>query len=135
MQKKVIYLSYDGMTDPLGQSQVIPYMKGLATAGYSITILSAEKMSPLISGSSVRKQLGAFGILWVPVAFSSTIAGWSTLLNFLRLKRKAYSLSNEKKFDIIHCRSYIPALIGFSLRRRFGSKIILHREEESLARR
>jgi hypothetical protein len=39
MQKKVLYLSYDGMTDPLGQSQVIPYLKGLADAGHQITIV------------------------------------------------------------------------------------------------
>ena len=26
---KILYISYDGMTDPLGQSQVIPYLVGL----------------------------------------------------------------------------------------------------------
>ena len=41
--KTVLYISYDGMTDPLGQSQVIPYLAGLAKRGHSITALSAEK--------------------------------------------------------------------------------------------
>ncbi len=27
--KKVLFISYDGMTDQLGQSQVIPYLKAL----------------------------------------------------------------------------------------------------------
>ncbi len=32
-ETKVLYLSYDGMTDPLGQSQVIPYLVGLSKRG------------------------------------------------------------------------------------------------------
>ena len=39
----VLFISYDGMTDPLGGSQVIPYLRGLAAHGHSITIVSAEK--------------------------------------------------------------------------------------------
>jgi hypothetical protein len=31
------------MTDPLGQSQVIPYLTGLSKYGYDFTILSCEK--------------------------------------------------------------------------------------------
>ena len=30
-EKKVVFLSYDGITDPLGQSQVLPYLLGLST--------------------------------------------------------------------------------------------------------
>ena len=41
--KTVLYISYDGMTDPLGQSQVIPYLTGLAKRGHRITVLSCEK--------------------------------------------------------------------------------------------
>ncbi len=39
----ILYLSYDGMTDPLGQSQVLPYLKGLSKEGYHIHLLSYEK--------------------------------------------------------------------------------------------
>lgn len=38
-----LYISYDGMTDPLGQSQVLPYLSGIAAAGYKVTLISAEK--------------------------------------------------------------------------------------------
>jgi hypothetical protein len=31
------------MTDPLGQSQVIPYLQGLSRAGYKIFLISCEK--------------------------------------------------------------------------------------------
>jgi hypothetical protein len=39
----VLYISYDGMTDPLGQSQVIPYLAGLSAKGYVFTLISCEK--------------------------------------------------------------------------------------------
>lgn len=43
MAHNVLYLSYDGMTDQLGQSQVIPYLQGLSKEGYSFTLISFEK--------------------------------------------------------------------------------------------
>ena len=43
VNKKVLYITYDGLTDPLGQSQILPYLKGLAKHGYQFTILSFEK--------------------------------------------------------------------------------------------
>ena len=41
--KRILFISYDGMTDPLGQSQVIPYLQGLSKHGYEIFLLSCEK--------------------------------------------------------------------------------------------
>ena len=38
-----VYLSYDGLTDPLGQSQVLPYIIGIKQKGYNVTIISFEK--------------------------------------------------------------------------------------------
>ncbi len=43
MTKQILYVSYDGMTDPLGQSQVLPYIEGLSKYGYQYTLISCEK--------------------------------------------------------------------------------------------
>ena len=43
MPIRKIFISYDGLTDPLGQSQILPYMIGLSSKGYEITILRCEK--------------------------------------------------------------------------------------------
>ena len=40
---KVLYLSYDGITDPLGQSQILPYLKGLSQKGYFFYLVGFEK--------------------------------------------------------------------------------------------
>ena len=40
----ILYLTYDGITDPLGQSQILPYLFGLSkNNNYKITIISFEK--------------------------------------------------------------------------------------------
>ena len=38
--RRALFLSYDGMTDPLGPSQVLPYLVGLAARGHRITLIS-----------------------------------------------------------------------------------------------
>ena len=43
----VLYLSYDGALDPLGQSQVVPYVTGLASLGFRMRLVSFEKPESL----------------------------------------------------------------------------------------
>ena len=40
---KALYFSHDGLLDPLGQSQIIPYISAISAAGHSLTIVSYEK--------------------------------------------------------------------------------------------
>jgi hypothetical protein len=40
---KALYLSYDGLTDPLGQAQILPYLLGLEQQGMGFVIISFEK--------------------------------------------------------------------------------------------
>ena len=42
MKPKTIYVSYDGVLEPLGYSQIICYLKNLSK-NYKITLLSYEK--------------------------------------------------------------------------------------------
>ena len=41
--RRVLFISYNGMLDPLGQSQVIPYLRELAKRGVRFTLLSFER--------------------------------------------------------------------------------------------
>ncbi|HTF80814.1 MAG TPA: hypothetical protein VL947_03780, partial [Cytophagales bacterium] len=64
---RVLYLSYDGMTDPLGQSQVIPYLCGLSKLGHKIHLVSFEKkVNYKHSRSIVEAILAQDGITWHP---------------------------------------------------------------------
>ena len=41
--KKCLYVTYDGLLDPLGQSQILPYIENLSENGYKLFVMSYEK--------------------------------------------------------------------------------------------
>jgi hypothetical protein len=53
---RVLYISYNGMLDPLGQSQVIPYLRELSRLGVSFTLLSYERPEALQSNGSEQTE-------------------------------------------------------------------------------
>jgi len=118
---KVLYISYDGMTDQLGQSQVIPYLRELTKHGYSFTILSVEKKRKLERfGAEIGKMLSDLGIEWKKLMFSQGLSILSKLYDQWRVNSKAEQLYKEKKFDMVHCRSYIAAEAALKLKNKFS---------------
>lgn len=116
MAKKVLYISYDGMTDPLGQSQVIPYLQGLSKEGYIITLLSFEKKAKFDKLSvGIRKKLEQSGIGWEPHFFTKNPPFLSKIYDVWRLKQAAAKLHKQQKFDFTHCRSYVSTEAGLYL--------------------
>jgi len=123
--KKVLYISYDGMTDPLGQSQVIPYLVGLANRGYKITILSAEKPNRYINGRSyINHLLSKHGIAWEPVMYTKRPPILSTLVDIFKLRSRVKKLMKLQHFQIVHCRSYIAPLAGLMVKRKQRAKFV-----------
>jgi glycosyltransferase involved in cell wall biosynthesis len=123
--RNVLYISYDGMTDPLGQSQVIPYLQGLSAKGYSITLISCEKPDRFISsGDGINKILASSGISWHPVTYSLLPSIVAKQLTLFALKRKAIHCCKKNKFSIVHCRSYMASLIGLQLKARYNLRFI-----------
>lgn len=119
--RRVLYLSYDGMTDPLGRSQVLPYLVGLAGLGHQITLISFEKPERRAAGEgTVRQICSAAGIDWRPLPYHKSPPILSTVRDIAAMRRLAEQLQRLQPFDIVHCRSYLSALVGLRLKRRFG---------------
>ena len=117
VKNRVLYISYDGMTDPLGQSQVIPYLAKLRHLNYEITILSTEKEENLSKHKALIKRIcEENNIKWEYIIYTKKPPILSTIRDVRALKKKTLSLHLENKFTIIHCRSYIASLIGKSLK-------------------
>jgi glycosyltransferase involved in cell wall biosynthesis len=123
--KKVLYLSYDGMTDPLGQGQVLSYLSGLSTKGHQISLISFEKKDRFKQGrEAIDKICAAASIDWHPLSYTKSPPLFSTLYDVNRMITKAGSLQQKKGFDIVHCRSYLPSLAGLPLKKKNGSRFI-----------
>ncbi len=122
---KTLYISYDGMTDPLGQSQVIPYLSGLAQNGYDITLLSTEKQDKLNeNGELISKLLKEKGIKWEYILFTKNPPFVSKFYDLEKLKAKAARLHNQNNYSLVHCRSYVAAEAGLRLKQKYNVKFL-----------
>lgn len=118
--KAIIYLSYDGMTDPLGQSQVVPYLIALSQKGYRFHLISFEKEERYESGKAkMASLLEQAGIRWHPCVYTKSPPVLSTIKDLRVMKRRALKIMEEEEIVLLHCRSYISALAGLSFHRRF----------------
>ncbi|MFW5805253.1 MAG: glycosyltransferase [Bacteroidales bacterium] len=118
---RVLYISYDGMTDPLGQSQVIPYLTELSKNGIEFHVLSAEKTAAYQAGKkSISSLLAKHNIHWHPVKYTKTPPVISTISDIRKIKHEAEKLHKHHHFELCHCRSYIAAFAGSLLKKRHG---------------
>lgn len=123
--KNVLYLSYDGLTDPLGQSQIIPYLEGLSLKGYHIHVVSFEK-SRLFNHSKkmINDKLTKAGIQWHPYIYHKSPPILSTLWNLLQMWQITKKLHNKNNFQITHCRSYITSIVGLAIKQKYKTKFL-----------
>src|SRR5436190_1467479 len=125
MLKQVLYLSYDGMTDPLGQSQVLPYLAGLSKKGYQFTLVSFEKPEKLEKNKAVVEKICSDNAIdWQPLPYTKTPPVLSTLKDIVALRKKIKTLHQQKKFELVHCRSYITMLAGEWMKKKWNVKLV-----------
>jgi len=118
---RLLYLSYDGMCDQLGASQVLPYLTGLAQRGHDISLISFEKPERSeAERRAVEETCAAAGILWHPLTYHKRPAVLSSMYDVRQMRRTAERLHAKRPFDLLHCRSYLPALAGLRMERRHG---------------
>lgn len=121
-----LFLSIDGLTDPLGQSQILPYLCALSKQGFVIKIASVEKKTLFQKNESVvRDIVNEANIDWHYVFYDKKIPFYSQFKNFRALKKLAASIIQSNKSSyFIHCRSYLPALIGLNYKRKYGYRFL-----------
>lgn len=113
------------MTDPLGQSQVIPYLQGLSKNGHKIFLLSCEKPQVFEQNKPlVEKLLQPYDIHWVPITYTKNPPVLSTVLDILKLKKEAKKLHQQYGLDMVHTRPGVPALVGLWLKKKFSIKFL-----------
>jgi len=123
--KKVLFISYDGMTDPLGQSQVIPYLQGLSKAGYKIFLMSCEKEQVFHQNKNyIQQLLDKSNISWIPLNYTKNPPVLSTLLDVIKMRKAAKKLHKAEGIDMVHTRAGVPALVGLWMKKTMGVKFM-----------
>lgn len=121
----IAYLSYDGLSDPLGQSQILPYILGLEAKGYEFTIFSFEKPNNYrVQRNDIELLITNKKITWNPLTYHKNPPVISTLFDLFYLWRAVLRIHDKNPFNIFHCRSYITALVGLRMKRKTGVKFV-----------
>lgn len=113
------------MTDPLGQSQVLPYLIGLSQKGHRFHLISCEKPERMLRwGDDIKALCITHSIQWHPLPYHQGVPVLSGWRNAHAIQRKAFSLAKKESFDWVHCRSYLAGLVGQKLTKRKGIKFL-----------
>lgn len=125
-EKQTLYLTRNGLLEPLGQSQVMSYLRGLSR-NYPTCLVTFEKPEDLADVQAMtiaRADCDAHGVSWRPKRFrrrpkllapawSMVEMGWLTLMSVRR-----------GGVQLIHARSYLPAAVAWAVNRLTGTPFI-----------
>lgn len=123
---RVLYISYDGALDPLGRSQVLPYLLGLAQKGFRFDLVSFEKHAAANEQTLTQMQgeLSRGRIAWHPLKYHKRPPVFSTAFDLANGLRRARRILSRERFRLIHARSYPAAAIAWQLSKRTGIPFI-----------
>jgi glycosyltransferase involved in cell wall biosynthesis len=128
---RVLYISYWGGLEPLGQSLILPALYKLSEMGAEVTFISFDKPHDLDNKSEyerVMKEMQHYEIDWLPLRYHKTPRIPATLFDITNGVVRGIIERLKKRPDIIHARCYVGGLIGMSLAKILRAKWVYHNE-------
>lgn len=126
MLTPTLYLTRKGLLEPLGQSQVLAYLRGLSL-DYRITLITYEKDEDRADAdrmAAARAECDRLGIRWLPQRLRSRPRVIAPALSMLRMVWLVRREVNGQGARLIHARSYIPAAVARVVSRITGVPFI-----------
>ncbi len=121
---KALFIMYDGLTDPLGQSQVLPYLKELSK-NYRFDVIGFEKKEIFNSQEKIiKRKIGDSDINWIPISYTKKPPIFSTIYDFIKAWKRAKNESKNETYNLIHCRSSAIGPVALALKVKYKSKLI-----------
>ncbi len=122
----ILYITYDGLLEPLGQSQVLAYMEKLARE-WPVHIVSFEKTKDRRDKARMETmgaRLSASGISWTPLTYHKSPSITATAYDIAQGALVAFWLALRRRAAIVHVRCYVPGLIALPTKRFTGTKLL-----------
>ncbi len=123
---RVLYISYDGMLEPLGQSQVLAYLKRLTNGQvfHLISFEKAEDWANLAERERITHEIAAGGIAWHPMRYhkrpSAAATAWDITCGIVA----GTWLVMRHRLRIVHARSYVPSVMALAIKWLTGVKYV-----------
>ena len=122
----ILFITYDGLLEPLGQSQVLAYQEKLAEQ-FNIVLFSYEKPSDLKKKDlflQIQERISQSSMKWIFRKYHKSPSLISTFYDLAIGIIHCSYLVWRHDIKVIHARSYPPALIAVALKKIFGIKFI-----------
>jgi glycosyltransferase involved in cell wall biosynthesis len=119
---RVLYLSYTGLLEPLGQSQVLAYLRQLARE-HRITLITFEKPADLADKAAIERQRAesaALGVRWIPLRYHQRPRLLATAWDLCVFTWAALAAVRRDRIQLLHCRSYIPSFVALAVQALTG---------------
>jgi glycosyltransferase involved in cell wall biosynthesis len=123
MAGRILHVTYDGLLEPLGASQVVPYVEALAADGFALDVLSFEKRADLVDHarrSATAARLAAAGVPWTARRWHARpvvpATAWDVATGTLA--------AVGQRPSVVHARGYVAASIGLAVRRATGAALL-----------
>lgn len=124
--QSILYISYDGMLEPLGQSQVLAYLKCLAD-GRCIHLISFEKVEDWANVAvrqRIARDIEGAGIVWHPLRYHKWPSALATAWDIACGIVVGLCLVMRYRLGIVHARSYVPSVMALPIKRITGVKYL-----------
>lgn len=115
--KEILYLTQDGLLEPLMFSQVVRVIERLAATGRRYRLLSLEKPRDLRDSARVtalQRRLSSAGVSWEYGAFDWSQSTTAAAKNVGFLTRRAVELARKEMLSAIHARSYVAGVAALA---------------------
>jgi glycosyltransferase involved in cell wall biosynthesis len=122
----ILYISYDGMLEPLCQSQVLAYLKRLALERriHLISFEKAEDWSNISERTRIAEDIASAGIVWHPLRYHKRPSSLATAWDIAQGIAVALWLIVRHRLRIVHARSYVSSVMALVLKRLTGAKFL-----------
>jgi glycosyltransferase involved in cell wall biosynthesis len=116
---RTLYLTRNGLLEPLGQHQVLAYLRGL-TEDYEITLITYEKAEDWFDAERMKDARAAcerIGILWLPQRYRRRPRLLAALVGLAHMLWVSWRSVRRDGTHLIHARSYLPAAAAWTVSR------------------
>jgi radical SAM superfamily enzyme YgiQ (UPF0313 family) len=127
--KRVLFISYNGVLEPILPSQAIPYMREIAKEGYRFILVSYEKDWDVKSAGpkgieGIRKELESHGIEWRFFKYHKYPPLLSTIFDLTTGAFRVLRIIRKEGIDIVHVRGVTPGIIMIMLSGMTKAKVL-----------
>ena len=122
----ILYITYDGLLEPLGQSQVLAYLERMSDR-LLIHIMSFEKEEDwenLARRTLLKRRIDKARIVWHPLRYHKRPSVPATAYDIAKGTAFGALLVRRHKLKLIHARSYVPAMMALGIKGLTGARFL-----------